>query len=81
MLTTKASLATDKNFNKAFKIFLLPIPTKIKNPDRLYAFMIYFQSIAAEVNMKYLHCTHYSLPFTFTEGILNGNLNFLSSGN
>ena len=49
MLAAKASFSA----SRTFEIYLPPVTSKVSDPNTIYEYMLYLQSITAEVNVKY----------------------------
>ena len=57
MLAAKASSSTNQTINKTIEVYLPPIPSKVTDPNTIYEYMLYLQSIATKVNMVYVNIT------------------------
>ena len=53
MLAAKALFSANRTLSRTFEIYLLPVPSKVSHPNTIYEYMLYLQSITAEVNVKY----------------------------
>ena len=54
MLTAGALSSANKTINRTLEIYLPPIPSKVTDPNTIYGYMLYLQSISAKVNMRYV---------------------------
>ena len=53
MLAAKASSSANKTISRTFEIYLPPVPSKFTEPNTIYEYMLYLQSI----NMKHVNIT------------------------
>ena len=90
MLAAEASFSANKTIGRTFEIYLPPVPSKVTDPNTIYEYMLYLQSITANVNMKYAKITLYvgaainafkelyTYPETFSSVVLHfGDFHFL----
>ena len=57
MLAAKASFSANKTISRTFEIYLLPALSKVTDPNTIYEYMLYLQSITVIFNVKYANIT------------------------
>ena len=57
MLAAKASFYANRTISRTFETYLPPVPSKVTDPDTIYEYMLYLQSITAKANMTYTKIT------------------------
>ena len=90
MLAAKASFSANKTISRTFEICLPPVTSKVTDPNTIYEYMLYLQSITAKFNMKYGKITLdvgaainafkelWTYPETFSNVVLHiGDFHFL----
>ena len=86
MLPAKASSSGNKTINRTFEIYLPPLPAKATDPNTIYEYMSYLESITAKVNMKYVDTTlhmgaainAFKVLWTYPETFLKCSQSFIS---
>ena len=90
MLAARALSSANKTIGRTFGIYLPPVPSKVTDPNTIYEYMLYLQSITAKFNMKYAKITLdvgaainafkelWTYPVTFSNVIIHlGDFHFL----